>query len=154
MGQSFALSGIVFYAILNLRPEDALTFGAAIQAARLMGGEIGLAFVVTLARVRGQIGSNHIGAHVQSGGVAVVNRLHGYAGAVGRGNPVVGAARAPDVLALVVHRAAIIQGIMDTFVVLGLATALALIFAVAQKPAPAGPASHKPFIPRPGEAKV
>jgi DHA2 family multidrug resistance protein len=153
MGQSFALSGIVFYAILNLKPEDALTFGAGIQTARLMGGEMGLALVVTLARVRGQVGSNHLGTHVQSGAAEVITRLHGYAGAIGRGNPVVGSERAFGVLQLTVHRAAIIQGIMDTFVALGLATALALIFAVAQKPAPIGPASHKPFIPRPGEAR-
>ena len=154
IGQSFALSGIVFYGILNLKPEDALTFGAALQTARLMGGEIGLAFVVTLTRVRGQVASNHLGTHVQSGAADVIARLHGYAGAVGRGNPNLGSARAPDVMALVVHRASIIQGIMDTFVVLGLLTAVALIFAVAQKPAPIGPASHKPFIPRPGEARA
>jgi DHA2 family multidrug resistance protein len=154
MGQSFALSGIVFYAILNLRLEDALTFGATIQAARLMGGEIGLAFVVTLTRIREQIGSNHIGSHVEGGGLQVITRLHGYAGAVGRGNPVVGSERALGVMALTVHRTAIIQGIMDTFMALGLCTALALIFAVAQKPAPIGPASHKPFIPGPGEVRA
>jgi DHA2 family multidrug resistance protein len=154
MGQSFALSGIVFYAILNLKVEDALTFGAGLQTARLMGGELGLAFVTTLTRVRGQIASNHIGTHVRSGGIDVISRLHGYAAGVGRGDPVLGAERAVGVLQLIVRRSSILQGIMDTFVVLGVATALALIFAVAQKPAPIGPASHKPLIPAPGEAKA
>lgn len=152
MGQSFALSGIVFYAILNLKPEDALTFGAGLQTARLMGGELGLALVVTLARVRAQIASNHLGTHVQSGSADVIARLHGDAGAVGRGNPNLGSVRAPDVLALAVHRASILQGIMDTFWVLGLLAAMALMIAVAQKPAPIGPASHEPLFPRPGKA--
>ncbi len=67
VGQSFALSGIVFFAVLHLRPQDALTFGAAIQTARLMGGEIGLAFVTTLVRVRSQTASNLIGQHIEAG---------------------------------------------------------------------------------------
>ena len=65
VGQSFALSGVLFFVVLHLRPQDALTFGALIQTARLMGGQVGQAFVVTLARVRGQIASNLIGLHIQ-----------------------------------------------------------------------------------------
>src|SRR6202034_1818484 len=41
VGQSFALSGVVFFGVLHLKPQDALTFGAALQTARIMGGEIG-----------------------------------------------------------------------------------------------------------------
>ena len=65
VGQSFALSGVVFFGVLHLKPQDALTFGAMLQTARLMGGEIGTAFVTTLARVRGQVASNLIGQHVR-----------------------------------------------------------------------------------------
>ena len=50
VGQSFALSGVLFFAVLHLRPQDALTFGAAVQTARILGGEIGLAFITTLTR--------------------------------------------------------------------------------------------------------
>ena len=67
VGQSFALSGIVFIGVLNLRLEDALTFGAMLQTARLFGGEVGTAFIATLARVREQRASNLIGQHVQTG---------------------------------------------------------------------------------------
>jgi len=38
VGQSFALSGVLFFAVLHLRPQDALTFGGAVQVARLLGG--------------------------------------------------------------------------------------------------------------------
>src|SRR5580704_10292806 len=100
VGQSFALSGVVFFGVLHLKPQDALTFGAMLQTARLMGGEIGSAFVTTLARVRGQVASNLIGQHVQAGDPQVVQRVRAYgalttraidpAGAVARGEQVLG----------------------------------------------------------------
>src|ERR1700685_94216 len=55
LGQSFALSGVIFFGILHLKPQDALTFGVVLQTGRLMGGEMGTAFVTTLARVREQV---------------------------------------------------------------------------------------------------
>src|SRR5258708_36450788 len=79
VGQGFALSSIVFFAVLHLRPQDAITFGAATQLARLMGGEIGSAFIVTFIRVRGQIASNLLGLHVQIGDGEVAQRLRLYA---------------------------------------------------------------------------
>ena len=88
VGQSFALSGIVFFGILHLKFEDALTFGAAIQTARLMGGQIGQAFIVTFARVRSQTASNLIGLHVQSGDGTVIQRLQAYAAVTGRAAPI------------------------------------------------------------------
>jgi len=51
VGQSFALSGIIFFGVLHTRPQDALTLGAAIHVARLMGGEVGQAFIATFIRV-------------------------------------------------------------------------------------------------------
>jgi DHA2 family multidrug resistance protein len=151
VGQSFALSGIVFFGILHLKPEDALTFGASIQTARLLGGQIGTAFIVTFVRVRSQIASNHIGQHVQSGDPQVLHRLQAYAAATGRAvDPSLAAARAETVLAGVVRSAAATQGVIDGFVAIGALTALALLLLVAHKPAPIGPASHMPlFAPRP-----
>src|SRR5262249_19327982 len=67
VGQSFALSAIVFFAVQHLRPQDALTFGASIQSARLMGGEIGTAFIVTLTGGRGQAVSNRTGQQGRGG---------------------------------------------------------------------------------------
>jgi DHA2 family multidrug resistance protein len=151
VGQSFALSGIVFFGILHLKPEDALTFGAAIQTARLMGGQIGTAFIVTFVRMRSQIASNHIGQHLQVGDPQVLHRLQAYVAATGRAvDPALAAARAETVLAGVVRSAAATQGVIDGFVAIGALTALALLLLVAHKPAPIGPASHMPlFAPRP-----
>ena len=49
-----------------------------VQTARLFGGEIGSAFVTTLARVREQVASNLIGLHVQMGDAQVIQRMRTY----------------------------------------------------------------------------
>jgi len=144
VGQSLALSGVIFFAILHLRPQDALTFGTALQMARLMGGEVGQAFIATLIRVRGQIASNLIGLHVQVGDGAVIQRVQTYASATARAaGPASPSARGAGVLGSVVHSAAITQGIIDAFVVIAGMTAVTLILIVTRKAAPLGPASHR-----------
>ncbi len=147
MGQSFALSGIVFFAVLHLRPQDALTFGAAIQTARLMGGEIGQAFITTFVRVRAQIASNHIGQHLQAGDGQLLQRLQAYAAATARaGDPQSGPARGATILGNIVRQAATTQGIIDSLAVIAALTALTLIIVVTRRAAPSGPASHLPLF--------
>jgi DHA2 family multidrug resistance protein len=147
VGQSFALSGTVFFAILHLRPQVALTFGAAIQIARLFGGEIGSAFIQTFVRVRGQIASNHLGQHIQIGDSQVLQRIQAYGAATARaGDPESAVTRGAAVLNSVVHATAITQGIIDAFVVIAAATALTVIFIVTRRAAPPGPASHMPLF--------
>jgi DHA2 family multidrug resistance protein len=147
VGQSFALSGTVFFAILHLRPQVALTFGAAIQIARLFGGEIGSAFIQTFVRVRGQIASNHLGQHIQIGDSQVLQRMQAYGAATARaGDPESAITRGAAVLNNVVHATAITQGIIDAFVVIAAATALTVIFIVTRRAAPPGPASHMPLF--------
>jgi hypothetical protein len=47
-----------------------------------------------------------------------------------------------------VRTASQLQGIIDSFVVIGGLTALALLLVVARKAAPLGPASHRPLFGR------
>lgn len=147
IGQSFALSGVVFFGILHLRPQDALTFGAVLQVARLMGGEIGTAFIGTLARVRGQVASNLIGLHVQVGNGAVVQRVQTYAAVTARvGDTATASVRGAAVLGNVVRVAATTQAVIDCFVAVGGLTALTLLLLAIHKPAPLGPASPQPLF--------
>jgi DHA2 family multidrug resistance protein len=147
IGQSFALSGILFFAVLHLRPEDALTFGAAVQTARLMGGEIGTAFVATLVRVRTQTASAQIGQNLHIGDGAVTQRLAALAAGPARGSdPAASLRRAAGLLSATVRAAAALQGVIDAFVVIGGLTALALLIVVTHKPAPLGPASARPLF--------
>jgi MFS transporter, DHA2 family, multidrug resistance protein len=153
LGQSFALSGTVFFAILHLRPQAALTFASAIQVSRLMGGEIGTAFVVTFVRKRGQIASNLIGQHVQIGDPEALHRIQAYAAATARaGSPSNATARGAAVLNSVIHNISTTQAIIDTFVVIAAATAVALIVIVTRRAAPPHPAGHIPFFAQRKEA--
>jgi DHA2 family multidrug resistance protein len=143
IGQSLALSSIVFFAVLHLRPQDALTFGAAMQTARLMGGEIGQAFIATLLRVRGQIASNRLGQHIQVGDGQVIERLRAYAAVTATaGDSASASSRGASVLNGVLHGMSITQGIIDAFIVIAACTALTLILIVTSGAAPLGPASH------------
>ena len=147
VGQSFALSGVIFFGILHLRPQDALTFGAVLQTARLMGGEIGSAFVVTLARVREQVASNLIGQHVQLGDAAVIQRVRAYGAVTTRVlDPIGAVSRGQQVLGNVVRIAATTQAVIDGFVAVGVLTALALLIVVFRSAAPEGPASAPPLF--------
>jgi MFS transporter, DHA2 family, multidrug resistance protein len=150
VGQSFALSGVVFFGVLHLRPQDALTFGAVLQTARLMGGEIGTAVVSTLARVRGQVASNLIGQHVQLGDAQVIQRVSAYGAATTRVvDPIGAVSRGQQVLGNVVRSAATTQAVIDGFVVIAALTAVVLLFLVLRSAPPQGPASAPPlFRPR------
>jgi MFS transporter, DHA2 family, multidrug resistance protein len=139
------------YGILHLRPQDALTFGVSLQIGRLMGGEVGTAFVTTLARVREQVASNLIGQHVQIGDPDVIARIRAYGAATTRAIDPVGAAdRGHAVLSNVVRIAATTQAVIDGFVVIGLLTAVALLIVTLRAAAPEGPASAVPLFRRPG----
>ena len=146
LGQSFALSGVIFFGILHLRPQDALTFGAVLQTARLFGGEIGSAFVTTLARVREQVASNLIGLHVQIGDAQVIQRIHGYGSVTTRADPAHAADRGALVLDNAVRAAATTQAVMDCFVAVAFLSAVALLFVVYRSAAPEGPASPMPLF--------
>jgi MFS transporter, DHA2 family, multidrug resistance protein len=147
VGQSFALSGVIFFGILHLKPQDALTFGAAIQTARLMGGEVGTAFITTFTRVRGQVASNLIGQHVQSGDARVIQRLQAYGAATSRIiDPSGAAGRSATVLSGVVRSMATTQAVIDSFIAVGFLTAIAVLLVVSHKAAPLGPASAAPLF--------
>jgi DHA2 family multidrug resistance protein len=151
VGQSFALSGVVFFGVLHLKREDALTFGAVLQTARLMGGEIGTALVSTLARVRGQVASNLIGQHVQLGDPRVIQRVSAYGAATTRViDPLGAVSRGQQVLGNIVRSAATTQAVIDGFVAIGVLTAVALVFLVLRSAPPEGPASPPPLFPTRG----
>ena len=147
IGQSFALSGIIFYAVLFIRPKDAIVLGAVLQVARLLGGEAGLALIGTFARVRGQVASNLIGLHVQIGDGRVLERLNLYANATVRaGDPLSAASRGLSVLGSVVRSMSVTQGVIDSFIGVGALSIAALLLLVVQRAAPEGPSSRKPLF--------
>lgn len=150
VGQTFAVSGLIFFAVLNLRPADALTFGALLQIARLFGGEAGTAFMTTWVRVREQIASQLVGLHVMAGDPAALDRLRAYAGAVaGRSaGPAEANARAAALLGGAVRTQANVLSYIDGFAVIVVGVLGALLLVALLRPAPAHPAGPPPLLRR------
>jgi MFS transporter, DHA2 family, multidrug resistance protein len=136
VGQSLALTGVIYAAVLNLRFEVALTFGAMVQTARLFGGEIGQAFIVTFQRIREQRASNLLGLHVQSGAEPVVHRLHAYAAVVARtGHLDAHAQAAASLLGRSVRVMATTDSVIDGFMAMTMiATGALLVLALLRIP--------------------
>lgn len=147
VGQSFALSGIVFIGVLNLRPQDALTFGAMLQTARLFGGEVGTAFISTEARVREQHASNLLGQHVRAGDPAVQERLAGFGHFLALSGHSAGAA--PGLLSQLVRSLATTQATIDCFAAVAVIAVIGLVIvAIILPPPPRTPASYVPLFHR------
>lgn len=148
VGQSFTLSGMVFISVLNLRPQDALTFGAMLQIDRLMGGEIGSAFISTVTRIREQRASNLLGLHVQKGDLIVQQRLAEFGTLLARSGRQADAAA--GLLGNTVRLMATTQASIDGFVAIAAIAAVGLVsVAIVLPPPPRTPASYVPlFHPR------
>jgi DHA2 family multidrug resistance protein len=74
VGQSFAFIGLVSTIVLQAiftgglsKPQAALTFSAFFHVVRLLGGEIGVAFMTHFIAIREQLHSNLLGLHVRQG---------------------------------------------------------------------------------------
>jgi DHA2 family multidrug resistance protein len=147
VGQSFAMTGIIFYSVQHVTPASALTLGGFLQGARLMGGELGQAFAVTFVRVRSQIADNLIGLHVQTGDVGTEQRIRVYEAATARlGDTSAALPRGALVLGSVVRQAATTQAIIDAFLVMAAVAALGVLLLMAQKAAPPNPAAPKVLL--------
>ncbi len=142
LGQSLSLSGIVFAGVLNLRIDRALSFGAMLQVARLMGGEIGTASIATLQRKFEQHASNLLGTHLQVDSSAVLHRLQAYSHVVTRSGRLDDRGLAStSILARVVRSLATTQSVIDGFFFIGFAAFGGLLVLSLLKRPPHGPAS-------------
>jgi DHA2 family multidrug resistance protein len=143
LGQTFAMSAVIFFGAQHLKPADALTFGVVIQTFRLFGGEIGVAVISTFTRVREQAASALIGLHVQAGDSMVADRLAAYAGAVASRaqGPAEASARATALLANAVRAQANLQSYIDGFMFIALVIFGCFLLILLLRPAPEGPAA-------------
>jgi len=142
VGQSFALTSVVWFALKHLQPTEALTFGAVLQTGRLFGGELGLAFIQTLIRTREQTYSNLVGLHVVTGAYSVVTRLEQYGAAVfGRSiGDAAAQARAISLLAQTLRRQAYVLAYIDGFMIMGVGVIAGLLLMIFLRSPPASPA--------------
>src|SRR5262249_45330676 len=75
VGLALGITSLIFFAIATLTPAQAATAAGVIQASRLLGNEIGLAFIQTFVRVREQIDSNLAGLSLMPGGTTTEGAL-------------------------------------------------------------------------------
>jgi MFS transporter, DHA2 family, multidrug resistance protein len=139
IGQSVALTSVVWFFLKHLQPSEATTFGAILQTGRLFGAELGTAFIETFIRKREQTYSNLVGLHVTTGSVFTGQRLQDYARAVaGRsiGQPEANA-RATALLARAVQSQAYVLAYIDGFMVVGFAVIAVLLLMLLLRDPPA-----------------
>ncbi|HVJ43010.1 MAG TPA: MFS transporter [Dongiaceae bacterium] len=119
VGQSFAMTSLVVYNLKFINPTEILAFGTILQTTRLMGGELGLAYVQTFVRVREQVHSNLVGLHVVEGAqisVAALSQNQHYFLAFGEG---LAAERGTLLTAAMVQKQAYVLAYVDAFLLIG-----------------------------------
>lgn len=66
VGLAIGITSLVTFAVANITPAQAPAIAATIQVARLLGIEVGTAFIQTFVQVCEQVYSNLIGQHLSS----------------------------------------------------------------------------------------
>ncbi len=129
LGQSFALTALVFLIAQSINPGDALTIGALLQTSRLFGGEIGTAFMQTFVRQREQIHSNLIGLHVDAPAELTTTRLQAYRSVVGThtSDLAIATAQAANLLASAIAKQAAVLAYIDGFIAAAAGTFVCLL---------------------------
>jgi DHA2 family multidrug resistance protein len=143
LGQTLALSAAIFTGVLYLKPAATATFGVTIQVARLLGGELGFATIVTFVRVSEQLASNIFGSHVQAGSLETLARLQALTlGIAGRSEGAgVASARAVGILSQTIRTQANLQACIDGFALIAASSVVAFVVLLAFASPPKGPAS-------------
>jgi DHA2 family multidrug resistance protein len=74
VGLALGVTSVVTFAVANMRPAWAITIAGLVQAGRLMGNEIGSAFIQTFTRIEEQVYSNLTGLHLITGATLTEQR--------------------------------------------------------------------------------
>ena len=136
VGQSFAFIGLVSTIVLQAlfsgglsKPQYALTFSAFFHVIRLLGGQIGVAFMTYFIAVRERIHSNLLGLHVQSGNWLDESSLRQLAAGLYAKSSGLGAAtgRAVGLLSARLRLQAYTLTFVDGFYLIGWACVVALL---------------------------
>jgi DHA2 family multidrug resistance protein len=144
VGQTMALTSLIYFFAQHLAPTDILTFGAIVQTARLFGGEVATAVIQTFTRKSEQLHSNLTGQHVTAGGTDTLQRLDAYSHQLfapfGTADPT-NLARSVGVLANTVRQQAYTLAYADGFLLAAVVATAALIIILTLRRAPAAPSA-------------
>jgi DHA2 family multidrug resistance protein len=138
VGLALGITSLVFFAIANITPAQAVTAAGVVQASRLLGNEAGSAFIQTFVRIREQIDSNLAGLNVMQGGgtsEATVTQLSQLFAdrAIGTGDPT---AQGLLQLGNLVRREAYVLAYIDGFWIVAWVLAISLLLLLFLTPPP------------------
>jgi DHA2 family multidrug resistance protein len=128
-----AVAGAIVLQVINTgalsRPIDTVTFGGFFQTVRLVGGQLGVAFMLHFLTVREQFHSNILGLGVQLGEPATQQRLLMLSGAMAPRSTGANMAieKALEILNLQVRQQAFTLAIIDSFRLVAWAAVCCLI---------------------------
>jgi DHA2 family multidrug resistance protein len=136
VGLAFAFNGMVGAIILEVintgaltRPIDVLTFAGYFQTLRLLGGELGVAFMQHFIPAREQFHSNILGLGIQSGLSSTNQRLFALSAGMASRAPGLKTAteRAAAILGLQVRQQAFTLAITDSFLLVAWSAVCCLV---------------------------
>jgi DHA2 family multidrug resistance protein len=138
VGLAFGLTSVIFFAIANITPAQAVTVAGVIQASRLLGNEAGSAFIQTFVRTREQIDSNLAGLSLMPGGTTTEGALTQLSQlftdrAIGGGDPT---GQSLLQLGNLVRREAYVLAYIDAFWVVAWVLAISLLLLLFLTPPP------------------
>jgi MFS transporter, DHA2 family, multidrug resistance protein len=128
-----AIVGAIILEVINTgalsRPIDTLTFAGYFQTVRLLGGQLGVAFLQHFIAVREQFHSNILGLGVQLGNTATDQRLLELTAGMAphAPGPTTAVGRAADILSLQVRQQAFTLAITDSFTLIAWSVVCCLI---------------------------
>ena len=137
-----AMVGAIVLEVVNTgafnRPIDVLTFAGFFQTVRLLGGEMGAAFMQHFLATREQFHSNILGLGVNLGQQATDQRLFGLrAGMLSQSTGLTAAtSRAAEILALQVKQQAFTLAITDSFLLVAWSVFCVLVVIACMAPVP------------------
>jgi DHA2 family multidrug resistance protein len=138
VGLALGITGLVTFNIANITPAWAVTIAGLIQSGRLLGNEIGSAFIQTFIRIQEQVYSNLTGLHLVTGATLTEQRASQlsqiFGDRVASGNS---AAQALAVLDSLVRREAYVLAYIDAFwIVSWILTASLVLLLFLRRPPP------------------
>jgi DHA2 family multidrug resistance protein len=79
LGQTMALTAVIYFFAKHVTMVHALTFGAIVQTTRLFGGQLGTTSIAVTQRIREQTHSNLLGQHVSLFDQETLSRINALA---------------------------------------------------------------------------
>jgi DHA2 family multidrug resistance protein len=138
VGLALGVTSLVTFGVSNMRPAWAITIAGLIQTGRLLGNEIGSAFIQTYVRIQEQVTSNLTGLQLRTGAELTEQRTTLLSGIFDDRGSGVGNSTGQALLALdnLVRREAFVLAYIDAFWLIAWVLTASLVLLLLLQPPP------------------